>query len=145
MIVRWTCAIGTGSFTDSFRAILVFDKQTNGATPAITDILSTANTLSGFNGDNVIGYGGTRFRILRDSGPFSINGMPYGAVGNFAGVTQGRSFTWTFGPKGLGTCQFDASAGAITDIVSGELFVVTICTGATGSMQCNSQLVYQDG
>jgi len=143
LVMRWYINVVAGSFSDTFRAVLVHDKQTNGATPALTDILTTANTLSGFNGDYVIGYGGSRFRILRDSGPLTVNGFPYGAVGNFGGVINGRSWTWTV-TKGLGTCQFDASAGAITDIVSGELFLVTISTGNTASMQCNYQLIYND-
>lgn len=129
----------------SFRIILVHDKQTNGATPAITDILTTGTggVAGGFNGDNVVGYGGTRFRVLRDSGPFSLNPTVLNGATPTT-MTCARSWTWSFGPKGLGKVQFDATAGAITDIVSGELFWVTISDNATGNLTVTAQLCYTD-
>lgn len=126
-----------------FRVIFFYDKQTNGATPAVADVITsgTGGMLAGYNPNNVLGYGGTRFRILKDSF-FVIN--PDTVVDASNTLARGRVWTWVWHGAKLGTIQFDADAGAITDIVSGEINVLTISDSATAVIQGSSQMQFVD-
>ena len=94
-----------------FRVVIFHDSQTNGATPAITDVLATGTggVACGFNGDNVVGWGGKRFKIIKDY-MFNINSQASGATGE--SLLASRS--WTYRMKGGGTVHFDSSAGTIS-------------------------------
>lgn len=48
------------------RYILFWDRQPNGALPAVTDVLQSASVVSNYNCNNVVGVGGARFSILKD-------------------------------------------------------------------------------
>lgn len=126
-----------------FRCIIFFDKQTNGATPAVADVITSGSggMLAGYNANNVIGSGGNRFRILKDSF-FVIN--PDTVVDASNTLARGRVWTWVFHGKKLGTVHYDADAGAITDIVSGELNVLTIADNASAVIQGSLQMLFTD-
>lgn len=130
-----------------FRVIVFRDSQTNGASPAYSDILVSTNPFAGYNGDNVNKVGGRRFRILFDT-LFTINsGSSHADAGATPTAIKStetkriiqRSF------KGPFNVHFDASAGAITDIVSGEIFVLSISDNNTAIVQFTSQIKFIDG
>jgi len=101
------------------RAYLVYDKQVNGALPAVTDILNTAtpqsNTKPNFR---------DRFRILWDSG---IVQTYYSTAVNAGGAfTQSKAHgTKVVSLKGK-RCEFNGASINISDIVSGALYFVAV-------------------
>ena len=48
------------------RLLLAWDRQPNGAVPAVTDIITANGTNSGYNHDTVVGQGGQRFTVITD-------------------------------------------------------------------------------
>jgi len=125
------------------RVILFQDKQTNGANPAVTDVITsgTGGVAAGYNPDNVIGSGGHRFRILSDKF-MCIN--PDAVVD--AANTLGRYQCWTtvIGGKRLSPIRYDATAGVITDIVSGEINVLTMSDNNTVLVNGSTQMLFTD-
>lgn len=107
------------------RYALVYDKQTNGALPAVNEILNTASAYSNWNHDNVVGAGGARFVPLKwGTIQYECN------AGNTAAANTVIPFVINCKLKDK-LARFDASTGAITDLVSGGLFLVTIAQNAT--------------
>lgn len=140
-IIRVAVTLEASNAQGFYRFCIFKDHQTNGATPATTDVFSTASSVrSGFNEDNFKHLGGARFTLLYDK-LFALNAM-LGIVGTTG--TVNRAWTFRLNPKRLGFVRYDASAGAITDIVSGELFVAAVASSATDTIQASCQLTYQD-
>lgn len=124
-------ASATPEAPDTLRFIVYMDKQANGATAAVTDILETANWLS--------------FRNLANSGRFQIlvdknHSLNYGGLAsdNAGVVSSGliqRSFTWSK------MCniplEFNGVTGAIGEIRSNNVGVLVI--SAAGKCQFNSK------
>lgn len=124
-----------------FRVVLFADRQCNGATPAITDLLTTGTggVNCGFNGDFVSGFGGSRFKILRDY-YFNIT-----ATGSVTAQTPNITKCWKWELRPKHTVHFDSTAGAITDITGGEIFLATLSDVNTATVTCTQQTVYHDG
>lgn len=120
------------------RWAVVYDKQTNGATPAVGDILNTPSVYSNWNHDNVVGAGGGRFEVLK-----------YGTVhytcnaGNTSAANNAIPLAINIKLKGK-LVRFDASTGGITDLVSGGLFLLTIGQNATLQTYCLADFGYTD-
>ncbi len=108
---------GQGS---TLRMILFQDKQANGATAAVTDLLESADFQS-FN--NLVNKG--RFRTLMDK-TVTINYMGLGSDG--AGVvSQGLQIRHgTFFKECNIPVEFDSTTGAITEIRSNNIGVLLI-------------------
>lgn len=136
---RLICQLPADIDAATFRYIIFKDGQTNGATPAFADVLATASTAAGYNGDNVRKVGGARFTILYDQ-LFCLNS--HGLKADSAAVDWTRVIR--LAARKLGQVRYDASAGAITDIVNGEFFILTISDSATASMNVSTQFTYQD-
>jgi len=106
-------------------ALLVYDKRPQGALPAITDILVTANSAS-FNND----VNADRFRILR-RWDWTVTGND-----NTAGqqtAASATSFDEFVSLKGLPQVFNAAGTGAIGDISEGALYLVTVGDLAAGT------------
>lgn len=140
------------SVQDVNRLIVFYDRQPNGAAPAIADVLqardnagaATTAAQSEINLDNR-----ERFVILRDKEWFVpsttvaagvlTNGPGYPGDDNLMHINE-------FIPlKGLGT-HYKASTGAIGDIATGSLFAVFISQNQGGVMNCsfNARLRFDD-
>lgn len=120
--------VGMTPLVNPVRTMLVYDKEARGATPAITDILGTADTDSQ---PRIVNKG--RFLILMDK---LVTLNPYGATvaaaGDIAKTTKG------FIPlRGLIT-RYDGTTSNIADISEGALWLITIADGA-----CNGTLSFQ--
>ncbi len=116
----------TGTSSDHCRVIMYEDKQANGATAAVLDILESANYQS-FN--NLTNSG--RFRTLCDQ-EFDLNyiaGAGDGATNDWAETVTSGSFY----KKVNIPLEFSAGTGAITEIRSSNIGVLLISrSGVTG-------------
>jgi len=121
---------------DVVRIMLYLDKQANGATAAVTDLLETDNYQS-FN--NLANRG--RFKTLMDR-TYTLNrtagGGDVGAANtNWAGFEIDDSFY----KKCAIPVEFSAAAGAITEIRSNNIGVLIISkTGAVGVLDSKARI-----
>lgn len=133
------------------RMMVVYDKQSNGAAPAITDIITDVNG-SGATGTN--SYAGKnlnyrdRFVILRDHamlGPIVSAG---GAISTYsidpAAKDNGYLIDWYI-PMDH-EVVYRADVGSISDIATGGLYVIFYGSTATASweFQGRARLRYKD-
>lgn len=119
------------------RMAVIYDRQPNGAAPAIADIFTdtrvagatTTDICSGVNISNK-----NRFTILRDQ------------MWNLDSATSLSHVVDWFIPCRLQT-EFKASAGTIADISTGSLLLVTAglnVTSFANMFQCRSRIRYED-
>lgn len=138
---------------DYCRIIVVYDRQTNGALPAIADYILSVTQAAGtsstvydqFNVNNR-----DRFLTLMDERlamPLYINAS--GPVGPSDGTTKTFNIQRYLNLKNLVT-QFksDSSPSVIGDIATGSLFMITMGAIASGSenfqFNCSMRLRYTD-
>lgn len=111
-----TAAFGGGNL----RVILFQDKQCNGATAAVTDILKSANIQSFRNMDQV-----DRFNILYDK----VHHIPIMAT-NALHTSYGARY-WKINKKCNIDVHFSSTTGAITEIRSNNIGILYISDQAT--------------
>ncbi len=121
---QWPTSATLAQWDNRMRVILYQDKQTNGATAAVTDILSTA-TLDSFR--NLSNTG--RFRVLLDQfwDP-TVAGGAQSAAGTPNSIPQNKS--WSFHKKLNIPLEFSGVTGAITELRSNNLGLLIICAAA---------------
>jgi len=128
-------APGTG---ERFRLILYHDKQANGAAATALGILEVVGV---DNYRNLANSG--RFDILYDKhidlnhltlSHFAVNSF------SFAGVNRGFSFF----KKCAIPLEFDAAAGALTELRSNNLGVLIISEGGSGAIASSVRLRFSD-
>lgn len=133
--------VRTVAVSDYVRIMIVYDRQTNGALPTISDVLQTtdqagANTTSSESGVNLNNR--DRFVILRDL-RISIPSQTVtaGSVSNLGPIdpiTTFNNIDLFVRLKGLLTqYKADSSPAVIGDIATGGLFLVTMGAVASGS------------
>lgn len=108
LLFRWYCNLGATSTGGSpIRWLIVYDKQTNAAAPAMTDILTLNGFLSPMNLAN-----SERFVVLKSwiTDPISLQN-------NFS--VAGECYI----PMALETVFNDTNAGTVADINTGGIFV----------------------
>jgi hypothetical protein len=139
--LRFNTNLPVGVASSLIRVIVFRDSNTNGATPAVADVIeyATGGGGAGYNDDNVKTVGGARFTILMDRW-FAVNST-LGAADASSG-THYTAFTHIVRKPGI--VQFKAAGTAITDIVSGEIFILTWVQFNTVSVQCSAQIEFQD-
>lgn len=133
-LVGFISPIRAQTLYDYVRILIVYDRQTNGALPAIGDILQStdqaaANGTSAFSGINLNNR--DRFVIIRD-GRFSLPEVT-GAVAPFLPgtfidqVTPTQQIDWFCKiPQYLTQYKADSAPAVIGDIATGSLLVVTL-------------------
>ncbi len=130
--------LGTG---DEFvRVILYLDKQCNGATAAVTDILESANYQSFNNLANK-----SRFRTLMDRG-YDINVESSSGNGT-ANDLSARLISDTFFKKCNIPIEWDNTAGAITEIKSNNIAVLVISKDGANTncaLESNMRIRFSD-
>lgn len=119
--VRLVCNLANSSSQpdDGVRVILFLDTQCNGASATVGDILESANYLSWNNLANK-----NRFRTLHDEfiDITSTAGAYTGAAANFAS----KAYTKEIHKNVNIPVQFDSTTGAITEIKSNNIGLLTI-------------------
>ncbi len=130
---------GAGPTGDTVRVLLYLDKQTNGATAAVLDLLETASFQSFNNLSNK-----TRFRTLMDR----VYDMSY-AAGSGAGGASDNDYAQvtindTFFKKVNIPIEFNSTAGAITEITSNNLGVLLITASGIASFTSKFRLRFSD-
>ncbi len=107
------------------RVIVYQDKQTNGATAAVTDILDTASVNSFRNLAN-----SGRFKILYDK-TFNMSNRASSGDGTTSDVAEWMH-PWEFYKECNIPLQYDNTTGAITELTTNNIGVLTIANeGAT--------------
>lgn len=113
LLVRYSCTLATTSVGGAVaRILIVYDKQTNGATPAITDILTNNDFTSPMNLDNT-----DRFTILMDELTDPIS------VGNNFSIAKNRYVKMKL------DSVYSTNNGDVTDIKTGGVFAFIAQTG----------------
>lgn len=147
---------------DTLRILVVYDRQTNGATPAITDILQDTeqngtNTTAPTSNINLNNR--DRFQIIRDI-RIMIPAMTTAATGvptlTFPSIYQGTN-DWKGGhvrefmklSEMVTQFKADSAPAVIGDIATGGLFLITFAGNAAGAeavaaTQWNARLRYHD-
>ncbi len=137
-VVTMPATTSAGGSLDSIRVIMYLDKQCNGATAAVTDILESANFQSFNNLANK-----SRFRTLMDR---QYDLLP--AAGGGDGTTEdypGTVVNDTLFKRVNIPIEFDSTAGAITEIRSNNIGVLLISRGAVGGFTSKIRLRFSDG
>ncbi len=120
------------------RIIIVQDTQCNGALPAVLDFLETAGQLSYRKLANQ-----TRFRVLKDW--IWVLDSPGGAGdGSAANDWSGVQRLKRWYKKCNIPLEFDNTAGAITEIMSNNVFLLAIANNTTGSWGLQSRIRFTD-
>jgi len=113
------------------RLMIVWDSQPNGAAPAVTDLLSSADPASHLNPNNR-----DRFRVICDKeyimGPFN------GATPAF-GTPSGHNIK-IYKKLNIESIFNATNGGTIADITSGALYMFWIGTLASGTNDLNAQV-----
>lgn len=133
LLFRWSWSLGATSTGGSpLRILVIYDKQTNAAVPAITQVLALNDYLSPMNLAN-----SERFVILKN-----LVTEPVSLQNNFS--ISGSFFI----PMALETVFNDTNAGTIGDIQTGAIFFMVaqdseLGTG-NGVFSYNSRIRFED-
>lgn len=129
----------TPGASDEVRLILYIDKQTNGATAAVTDILETA-VIHSFR--NLVNMG--RFIILMDR-TFAMNVMTLNSTttGNNSQNAVIRPYQWY---KNVNIpIEYNAAAGAITEMCCNNIGLLSISSNAVTQLDGRFRMRFADG
>lgn len=123
---------------DRLRLILYQDKQCNGVTAGVTDILETADWQSFYN---LVNQG--RFKILMDkTHTLNYAGLASDGAGvvSASGVDRRYTRTWKINTP----IEFNAATGAITEIRSNNYGVLAISANGLGGVESKFRLRFTD-
>ncbi len=131
-------AVGTAPPADTVRLIMYVDKQCNGATAPVTQILESANWQSFRNLAN-----SGRFNFLMDK---TVAMNRNGLASDGAGVvsSNGTRKEFTFYKKCNVPIEFISTTGAIAEIRSNNIGVLVISFGGVTSMVGKIRLRFSD-
>lgn len=117
------------------RMIIFADMQPNAAAPALTDLLTSATSISQLNLNNR-----DRFRIYCDK-VFSLNAYAYNTTANSQLASLSNSYAVKkFKKLNLETIYNSGTAGTIADIQSGALYLLTVGNRAAGTDDATATL-----
>jgi len=132
---RFVAFDATTSGAFSLRIICFVDRQANGTTPTVGAVLDTTAITSLYNTDTVIGFGGTRYSILYDR-TIQANQQ-----------IASTAYTTPYFNKSLAMkmpVQFQANNGAAADVLTNNIWFLTISTNSTATIRLTSTLHYTD-
>ncbi len=127
----------SASTSDVIRVMLYLDKQANGATAAVADILESADFQSFNNLSNK-----SRFRTIMDR-TYDLNvpsGGGDGTTEDYGEVTE----TDTLFKKVNVPIEFNSTAGAITELTSNNFGVLLISASGLATFSSKMRLRYSD-
>lgn len=132
---------GTTPIDDVVRIILFYDRQSNGAAPAIADVLrnvDSAGTTTTSSLSAVQLANSARFLILRDEmWHMPITDATNAITGRLLGdvPSKGSSFKWFVKLPNLETHYNAGVAGTVADITTGALFLLVLGRSANADSQ----------
>lgn len=126
-------AAGTVTNGALLRILIVLDKQCNGAAPAVTDVLETANYASFNNLANK-----SRFRTLMDR-TYKVDCMAAAGDGT-ANDTPDVYVPCSFFKKVNIPLEFSSTTGAIAEIRSNNIFMLAIGNTTTTNVSMDSKV-----
>lgn len=130
---RFTLPAG-GLAPDVVRLMLVQDKQSNGTTANVTDVLETASIWSFNNLANK-----NRFKIIRDKiCPLNFTAGA-AALEDFVHTEE-----WYVRLKRPMPIEYDGATGALTERRSNNLFLLAISDAGQGDVECWTRVRYAD-
>lgn len=119
--VRWksvfsriTYTLHASATTTVARAILLWDRQSNGALPSVTDVLQAANVRSSLNTDNSY-----RFKVISDQLVNLHTSRPITTIKTFRKLNRHQKYTDT--------------TGVIGSVATNSLLLLTVSDQATNS------------
>jgi len=118
---------------DTIRMIVYLDKQANGATAAVTDILETA-TINSFNNLS----NSSRFKTL------AVKRMSINAIASFAAGTVNVQEDWTCAIKCNIPIEFSAATGAIAEVRSNNIGILMISDEGLAFFQYTARIRFSD-
>lgn len=124
----------SASGAGNVRILVIQDTQYNGANPAVADIVDNTSTYGQFDNANVIGHGGTRFKILSDK--FLSTNYNFASSGHFT------HYKLTLNPGAVVT--YGASTGANTDVLKNNIYVLALGFSATTTIALNWTITFVD-
>lgn len=122
-----------GQVGDIVRIIVFVDKQTNGAAPAVTDLLKTANIYSYLNMDNV-----DRFQVLKDKF-VSIN-----QTGILAATSVYENKVFKVNKKLNMPIHYASTTGAITEVKSNNIYLLHISLTGESQISYSARTKFTD-
>lgn len=131
-------AVGTPAPGDTARLIVYLDKQANGATAAVTDILESASWQSFYNLSN-----SSRFVILIDK----THSMNYSSLASDgAGVVSSaeRRQEWNWNKRCSIPVEFSDVTGAITEVRSNNVGILLISSAAVIGITSKLRVRFSD-
>lgn len=131
--LRWTGSVTATPATagDIVRVIVLWDKQSDGAAPAVTDVLESASYAAPYNLDKV----GSRFSIVFDGHVNLMN----------SATTLTSDTRWIHGSKKFEkVVYYTGNAGTVADILRNNLCVIFISQTANSSSNVNFQICFRD-
>ncbi len=135
--VRLPTQTAAASASDVARIILYHDKQANGATAAVTDLLETANYQSFNNLANK-----SRFRTLMDR-TYDLVSQAGGGDGTAEDYGQVIISDTLFKKVNI-PIEYNSTAGAITEITSNNIGLLTISRSGLAAFASKMRLRFTD-
>lgn len=128
------------TFTDTqmnvIRAVLLWDRQPNGAAAAIADVFNTSDINASFNTNTVIGHGGRRFKIVSDN--------QYSLIPPIVATNHPVKYNKRINFKSDVPVVFGGNAGTIADMTTNNLFWVFFSNTNTCDLSGNLQVKFTD-
>ena len=129
--------VGTvlGEIKQSVRIIIYLDKQANGATAAVADILEDVTALNGYNSFRNLANSG-RFRVLYDMRKAMIQpAVAQTAAGTFSSYVN--QWSWSFNKAVNIPVEFSGVNGLIAEIRSNNIGILAIASDNDNLPQVN--------
>lgn len=128
----------TGQFSDAatgnYRMLILLDRQCNGAAATVADVLGNAAVNGAYNHNTVVGWGGSRFVVLKDlKGNLSLQVS--------AQNVQKRMF-WQYNKDVI--VRYSSNAGTVSDVVSNNLVLLFVSDTGTVDFAGELQIKFTD-
>lgn len=116
------------------RLIAFWDRQPNGGSPSVTDVLQAADVNALYNNNYVSGWGGSRFEIVYDK-RLKIEPVI---------VAQGDYQYFSILSKKEKTVVYKGNAAAVADMATNNFVVIAISDEATADLTANILIEFED-
>lgn len=135
LTMNWHFNVTANTDNAYVRFVLIYDRQTNAATPGVTEVMNGTDVNALFNPDNR-----SRFSPLFDSG---ITHMADNSTTGKVSVSGKKGGQFRINLKGK-KAEFLGSTTGVVDIDSGAIFLVFLSSSTTVSLVERNRIQYFD-